>query len=57
MAEFASEDLRQSVQRRVEHPSGELQFRVLAALGLGCQLLGVGHRGGEGAALLNFTEE
>jgi len=56
MAEFASEDLRESVQRGVEHPSGELQFRVLAALGLGCQILGVGHRGGEGAALLNFTE-
>jgi hypothetical protein len=30
MAEFASEDLRESVQRRVEHPSGELQARIRA---------------------------
>lgn len=56
MAEFAAKDLREGVQRRVEHPSGELEFRAVAALGLGCQLLGVGHRGRQGAALLNFTE-
>lgn len=56
MAEFAAKDLGECVQRRMEHPSGELEFGAVAALGLGRQVLGVGHRGGQGAALLNLAE-
>ena len=56
MAELAAKNVRESVQRGVEHPSGELEFRVVAALGLGCQFLGVGDCGRQGAALLDFTE-
>lgn len=56
MAELAAKDVRESVHRRVEHPSGELEFRVVAALGLGCQLLGVGDGGRQRSALLDFTE-
>lgn len=56
MAEFAAKDVRESIQGRVEHPSGKLEFRAPAAPCLARQLLGVGNRGRQGTPLLHFTE-
>lgn len=56
MAELASKHIREVVQRRMQHPSSELEFGAFAALGLGGQPVGVGNRGWQGSPLRSFVE-
>src|SRR6478609_3619055 len=56
MPESAAEDAGEIVQRGLKHSSRELELAVVTGLGSGREFLGVGHRGRQGASLIDFLE-